>query len=85
MLERMRLAGIHVGDEDLLELADRLRSDGDDALAHRIEVAYYRDARQMVLSRSDRDAILVALTTDCPDSLIELRGKLAGDLTGVLN
>lgn len=43
----MRIAGVYLNDNDVLDLVDRLRKLGLDASADSLTNAYYRDAREL--------------------------------------
>jgi hypothetical protein len=71
----MRLAGIELTDESLLELVVRLRGADLDDQADRIVHALMSMQTEVTLSHPDRVAILTVLE-DPPDGLAELRGVL---------
>jgi hypothetical protein len=71
----MRLAGIELTDESLLELVVRLRGADLDDQADRIVDALMSMQTEVTLSHPDRVAILTVLE-DPPDGLAELRGVL---------
>ena len=75
MLEAMRLAGIAVRDQDVLELALLLRAAGFAGTAGRLEDAYDLETKILALTISEREHLLRALD-DPPDALAELRGVL---------
>ena len=72
---RVHLAGVPVGDQDVLDLARLLYDAGFDETAETLVVAL--EAKQVVvaLTITDREAILHALE-DPPAGLAELRGVL---------
>ena len=75
----MRLAGISIRDQDVLELARLLRDGGFDDTAEALVVALEAEQAIVALTIQDRLAILRTLD-DPPKGLIELRGVLLQDL-----
>jgi hypothetical protein len=71
----IRLAGIPVCDEDVLELARLLHEAGFDDTADALTVALEAELPLVALSIADREAILRALD-DPPIELAELHGVL---------
>jgi hypothetical protein len=71
----VRLAGIAVPDQNVLELALLLRKAGFDETAVRLEDAYEVEAKILALTIAEREEIIRALD-DPPEGLAELRGVL---------
>jgi hypothetical protein len=80
MIERMFLAGIHVRDELILELA---RLVDDNELANRLEDCYGRGVKVLGLEIAERETIIRALN-DPPAGLEELRATLLQEHVGRL-
>ena len=72
---RMMLAGVHVPDNLVLELAGLLRDAEFRDTADLLEHAYDTECRLIALTIASREAILRVLD-DPPDGLAELRGVL---------
>ena len=68
----MIIAGIRLNDNDVTELAEKLRGCGFVDEAGRLEAAYQLDARLFHLSVDDQRAVMTALE-DCPAALTDLR------------
>jgi len=77
----MRLAGIDLTEESLLQLVVRLRRAGLGEQADRIVDALMSMQTQVPLRHPDRVAILTVLD-DPPDDLAELRGVLLAEHEG---
>ena len=77
----MRLAGIDLTEESLLQLVVRLRRAGLGEQADRIVDALMSMQTQVPLRHPDRVAILTVLD-DPPDGLAELRGVLLRERVG---
>jgi hypothetical protein len=75
----MRLAGVQVRHEDVLDLAWLLRNGGFDDTAEALIVALEAEQALVALSIADREAILRTLD-DPPIGLAELRGVLLREL-----
>ena len=75
MIVLMQLAGIPIGDRDVLELARLLREVRFERVAEKLVKGYVAQTRVLALTIEDREAILRALD-DPPDGLAELRGVL---------
>jgi hypothetical protein len=71
----LQLAGIPLRDELVLELA---RLVDDDALGSRLEDAYRREVKVLVLTIPERETIIRALD-DTPPGLEELRAVLLSE------
>jgi hypothetical protein len=71
----MRLAGLDITDDALLDLVVRLRRAGNDHLADTIVGALMTQQSEVALIPPDRVAILKVLD-DPPEVLVELRGVL---------
>jgi hypothetical protein len=71
----VRLAGIAVPDQHVLELALLLRKVGSDETAERLENAYDLETKILALTIAEREQIIQALDVP-PDALAELRGVL---------
>ena len=67
----MQLAGTHVADRDVLELARLAREVGFNYLAEKLETAYDRETRVLALTIDEREMIIRSLD-DPPESLDEL-------------
>ena len=78
-LVSLRLAGVQVRDEDLLDLAWLLRNGGFNDTADALIVALEAEQALVALSIADREAILRTLD-DPPIGLAELRGVLLREL-----
>jgi hypothetical protein len=74
----MMLAGLPVGDQDVLELARLLHDAGFDDTAEVLTVASEAQQTLVALSITDRARILHVLD-DPPDGLAELRGVLLAE------
>jgi len=75
----MYVAGVRVGEEDVLDLARRLYDAGFDDTAEAIVVALEAEEQIVGLSVDDRAAILRTLD-DPPANLAHLRGVLLAEL-----
>ena len=69
----IHLAGLPIQDALVLELAHLV---DDEALAARLETAYGRMTRALVLTIDEREAVLDPIGDDPPAGLEELRGVL---------
>ena len=76
MLGDVHLAGIPIGDADVLELARLLRRSGFVDVAEKLETGYNRETMVLALTIVDRESILRALDDPPTDALAELRGVL---------
>jgi hypothetical protein len=74
-LVSMRIVGVQVRDEDVLDLAWLLRNGGFDDTADALIVALEAEQALVALSIADREAMLRTLD-DPPIGLAELRGVL---------
>ena len=70
----MRLAGIEVRDQDALELAMTLRSQGHTNTADRIETAAMEYEDDVALTIVDREAVLSVLIEADPSALMHTYG-----------
>jgi hypothetical protein len=71
----VRLAGIAIPDQDVLQLALLLRKAGFDETAERLEDACDVETKILALTIGERDQIIRAFD-DPPEGLAELRGVL---------
>jgi hypothetical protein len=74
-LEACSFGGLPIDDKRVLTIAAKLRDDGLDDTAKRLETAYDRETKVLALSIAHRDDILSVLI-DCPPELCELRAVL---------
>ena len=78
----MMLAGLHVPDRDVLDLARSFREAELDATAETLERAYDNEVVVLALTIADREAILRALDDVGSEALAELRAVLLREHEG---
>jgi len=71
----MRLAGIYFNDDEVLVLAERLKSLGLTEAGNRVTDAYYRDAREVDLAGVEPETLAPALEGG-PVSFAALRAAM---------